>query len=500
MTSLPHCRWNRPVLSTLAILLLAGAATAQPQGRQPSKPAGSAPSPKTTYNPAPIELSLDPWKLDSVGLTMHLPVDTTAQANSFGGKSSVQITPKDNTWLINIQTPRTINTDTLPAEICDGLVTELFKAAGEVYVKPEDERNPDKVGELVGVKGKLIERRKTIRINGLDTERVYVSVPGATPRDPDVVHGLTVFKTAPGQFVIFELITTPGVFEKARTTYEATVATATFEDPATIMLTRAAGIAAGRKVLEALKPEDFRAIMTGPERWERCYRPSSSGADGDATELGYRRIITRVGRPNELGNAAGGQEGYIVQMDARMIDKGVTIDSSAAYFVSKDFKEEFWTIRNAIRRGQQVDTMTERGARSGMSMVVQVEGAGRPGQEVRPVFQSDGYISRVEATVLPQILVKGGAATDFGFYGYQSDEMTVTYRRETLEQPSDRPGLWKLTTRLSEKKPPMVSYFNGKGELMRTEMPDLAVWEPVSKDKLVQLWKAKGLPMEKSRR
>jgi hypothetical protein len=46
----------------------------------------------------------------------------------------------------------------------------------------------------------------------------------------------------------------------------------------------------------------------------------------------------------------------------------------------------------------------------------------------------------------------------------------------------------------------MVSYYNGKGELMHTEMPDGAIWEPVTKEKLVHLWRSKGLPMEKTRR
>ena len=488
MNTTPRRR-SSPISALLLLSLAAGVAPAQPKkDAQPAPPA-------TVYNPAPVELSLDPWKLDSVGLTMYLPVDTIAQASSLASTASVQITPKDTTWLINIQTPRTINTDTTPAEICDGVVTERFKAVGEVYIKPEDDSG--RRGELVGMIGKLIEPRKTIRINGFDTERVYFSVPGNTPKAPDVVHGLTVFRTAPGQFVIFELVTTAPVFEKARSVYEATVATATFEDPTKILLTRAAGIAAGRRVLEAMTPADLRALLSGPERWERCYRPASSGADSDAKELGYRRIITRVGRPGELG-MGNGPEGYIVQMDARMLENGLTVDSSAAYFVSMDFETEFWTIRNAIRRERKVETLTERGARMGMSMVVQLEGSGLPKQEVRPVFQSDGYISRAMATILPQILVKSKVAADFGFYGYQSDEMTVCYRRESLEQPVDRPGLWKLTTRLSEKKPPMVSYFNGKGELMRTEMPDGSVWEPITKDKLVQLWKSKGLPMEKS--
>ena len=112
----------------------------------------------------------------------------------------------------------------------------------------------------------------------------------------------------------------------------------------------------------------------------------------------------------------------------------------------------------------------------------------------------DGYISRVEATILPYLLLKAAIPTDYGFYTYQSDEWTVCYRRDTLEQPADRPGLWKLTTKLSDKKPPMVSYYNGKGDLMYSEMPDGVVWEPTTLEKITELWKSKNLPMEKAKR
>jgi hypothetical protein len=153
-------------------------------------------------------------------------------------------------------------------------------------------------------------------------------------------------------------------------------------------------------------------------------------------------------------------------------------------------------VRNAIRKDGKTDTVTEIGARTGKSLVVTIEGTGLPQRTVKPVFQGDGYISRVEAWLLPQLLVKSRVTSDFAFYSYQSEAGSVCLRRDTLEQPIDKPDCWKLTSKLSDDKKPQVSYYNGKGELIRTELPDGSIWEPISFPRLVQLWQGKNLPMK----
>jgi len=493
---IPHCRLY--ALAGTAIALLAGAASAQSINPR-SAPTPRAPQSGGSLSTAAVELNTETWRLDAVGLSMFLPIDSLAQSSTVGGKSSVQITPTggESTWIINIQTAREVNADTTAADICDSIVDKHFRGAGEVREIREDD--PTRSREAA-VKGTLIEPRRAIKIGDLQSERVYFSVPGTSfdSSNADVVRGLTVFKTSATQFVVFELVTLKSAFERTRPIYEATVATAVFEDPAKLSLARAAGIAAGQKILGENTAERLKAVIkANPVRWERCYRPAASGADSDATELGYRRITASIGARNANGMLGGNNEGYLVESSARMLDKGTVIDSVATYFLSLDLKEETWAVQNGITKGTQTQAMTERGARAEKSMVVQIEGTGVGGREVRPVFASDGYISRVESALLPMILVNSGIATEYGFYSYLSDELNVCYRREVLEQPADKPGLWKLTTKLSDKKPPMVSYFNAKGTLMRQELPDGAVWEPVTFEKLVQLWQQKNLPMGK---
>jgi len=484
------------VLAGVLVSLMPVTALGQPTPKQGGKP--STPPAATTPSLA-VELGDQPFRLESAGLSMFLPVDATAQSTTIGEAATVQVIPATSTWLINIQTPRSSNPETTPAQVADQVVTQHFKNAGEIFdVKPGEAPDPSKI---VAVKGNLIEPRKAVSVNGQSAERVYFAVPGAAG-GPAVVRGLTVFKTTANKFVTFELVTTEPQFAAARRIYETVVATATFEDSTALSSDRAGVIMAGTKVIEGLRPEAYEAVLAAqPERWERLYKPAPGGADADATEIGYRRIRTHVGTRAELVGAGGGrvgdrQEGYIVQMDARILDRGLTYDSNSVFFMSPDRNDEAWTIRNAIRKDRTVDQFNETGARSGVNMSVKVDGTGRAEQLFRPTFQREGYLSRVEAWLLPQLLIRAGVEANFGFYSFQSDAGLVRLRRDSLDQLPDRPGVWQLTTKLGEDKPAQVGYFNEKGEHIRTEMHDGSVWEPVTIEKLGRLWKSKGLPMD----
>jgi hypothetical protein len=428
---------------------------------------------------------------------MLLPLNCISQTSSAGSKSAADIVAKDRTWMISIQNPRSNDPATTTADICDRVVTEYMKAAGEFETK---------LGQPEAVKGVILEARKPVTIDTVSADRVYFSVPGATAKDPVIVRGLTVIKSAANQFLIFELTTTQGAYTRAKAIYETTVQTSKIEDPTRINTDRAAAVLAGQKALQSLGPGALQQLVANaPERWERRYKPGVNGAD--ATELGYRRIRTSVGTRAMLDNggknAAGAgnrQQGLIVQMDARVLESGYTIDSQAGFFLSPDTNldasEEAWTVRNAIRKDGKTDVVTEIGARTGKSMVVTVEGTGIPEKTIKPLFQGEGYISRVEAWLLPQLIVKAGVTADFGFYTYQSEAGGICLRRDTLEQPADKPDCWKITSKLSDDKKPQISYYNGKGELLYTDLPDGSRWEPISVERLVQLWKNKNLPMK----
>ncbi|MFZ2874018.1 MAG: hypothetical protein WAZ94_05995 [Phycisphaerales bacterium] len=489
---IPHIR------SAIAALCLLAASACPAQSPAPQPPTGAA-----------VEFSDELFRLDTVGLTLMLPSDVSAQSTTVGSKSGVQIQPREPSWIVNIQTPKTANPDTTTAQAVDEIATQVLRESGEAWAKDPAGGKPS----LVGYNGEIIEPRKTILINGLPAERVYVKVPGE--REGFVVRGFTVFKTTPAQFVTFELISPEAGFARARSIYETFVGTATFEDPSRVGADRAAAVTAGLKVFERAGEAELREVIEQvPERWERFYRPAATGADSDATELGYRRLRFSVGTRAALGatgHAGSRDPGFVAQLDARYLDgarvvdgklvAGRVVDSRSVYFMSFDRADEAWTVQNAVRAGtpsgkSQPKVFTETGGRTGRSMFVSITGPGTPGRDVRPVFQGDGYVSRFESLLLPEILIRAGVQADLGFYTYQSSAETIKLRRDLLEQPSEMLGAWRLTTRLTEDKPAQVSVYNDKGRLVKTELADGTLWEPIELDRLVSLWRSKGLPMD----
>ncbi|MDX2132419.1 MAG: hypothetical protein SFY69_10240 [Planctomycetota bacterium] len=486
-----------PQLLACACTLLALGGPALAQRAVPNTPP-TAPAGVT----GTVEFDDEAFRLDSVGLEMLLPMGSKAESGSVGGRVTATIKPEDGTWLVNITTPRTANPEVTAAHAMDEVVTQILKTSGEVY----DRTKP---GQVVGYRGTIIVPRSTVEINGMPAERAYVLMP-PEGGSPAVVRGYTIFRLTPQQFVTFELITTEPVLAGARRESEGMIGTATFEDPAKVGNARAAAIKTGLKVFERTTPDVLREIVEAmPERWERLYRPSPTGAKADEEEVGYRRVRCALGRRGELDptkkhtGAGDREQGFVVRMDARWLDrpneagaKPRIVDSQSIFFLSLDREREGWSVRNVVRDGDRVIQASELGVRDGGTMQVEVETPGQPPRTVRPVIQGEGYVSRLESLLLPQILVRAGITADMAFYVYQSDRETIRLRRDLLEQPADRPGLWRLTTRLHDQSRPQVSEYNERGALVRAELPRGTVAEPISLDELVSLWRRKGLPMD----
>ena len=104
----------------------------------PGHPAQPADPTARTPDPSPVEFGEESYKLESAGLTMLLPINSTAQSMASGSKSAADIVGKDRTWMISIQTPRSNDPATTTADICDRVVTEYMKAAG-VFEKKLDQ-------------------------------------------------------------------------------------------------------------------------------------------------------------------------------------------------------------------------------------------------------------------------------------------------------------------------------------------------------------------------
>lgn len=468
-----------------------------PATRPPEK--AEAPAASPTVRAARVELSDEPVQLDSVGLTFYAPHKAEVFSTSVGNEAVLAVAPKEGGWKIDVRTPRTTNPDLTAKDAGEAVKFQLLKSTGV------QDGAPDRVKSL----GKVIDETDRLVTDAsrpdLVAHRFYVSLP-AIGGGPDNIKGYTVWRLDRKTFCAFELTTTADKFEAARSIYETVVASARFTDRAEITAARAAAVAAGGSLLSNLSPEDFEAILkTRNDRWERLFVPSPSGAQMDDDEIAYRRVRCRIGvrgeldvkKPQSSWNTTDKQRGYVLQIDSRArVGKG-TLDSQAIYFLSADRNEEAWTIRNAVREGENTATSTETGARTGKSMIVQTETTGQPTKTTKPVFETDGYVSQLESLLLPQILVRAKLPGEFAFYAYQPRDAQIRLRRDAIEQPKDRPGLWRLTTRQSERSDKaQVSLYNDAGVLIRTEIPDGSVWEPIDFESLVRLWRSKGLPME----
>lgn len=474
----------------------------------PSKP-GSQPSAQPTGKPAKggnaqagaVELSEEPQMLESIGLKFFPPAGAKVIQDTAGKDARLTVVAADESWQINVTAPRTSNPDLTVTTACDELIAKLLERVGQV----------DKGTQEIKTLGKVLSRSDKLVLDSdrpeLLGEQFVVSLPRSKDAT-DTIRGYTLVKIAADRFVNFELITTADKYQAAGSIYQIVIRTAKFEDAGRTVAARAAAVAAGKTVFGSLTDEALREIMKQRSgRFERLYRPAVGGARMDETEVAYRRITAWFGKRGELDpsrpakdfTAAEKEEGYLLRTDARYVSGPQVVDVSGTFFIRPDRSMEAWVIRQAIREVGKKDTIgisTEKGAREDNIISVVTEVTGRPDESVKTQVSGDGYLSRFESMLLPQILIRSKVPTEFGFYVYQSEAGKVQLRREVLEQPVDRPGLWKLTTRLSEDRKPMVSLFNDQGDLIRTELSDGSIWEPIDPKALVRLWRDKNLPLD----
>lgn len=472
----------------------------QPSG-QPSTQPAAKPTKGGNAQAGAVELSDEPQVLESVGLKFFPPAGAKVIQDTAGKDARLTVVAADESWQINVTAPRTSNPDLTVTTACDELIAKLLERVGQV----------DKDTQEIKTLGKVLSRSDKLVLDSdrpdLMGEQFVVSLPRSKDV-ADTIRGYTLVKIAADRFVNFELITTSDKYQSAGSIYQIVIRTAKFEDAERQVAARAAAVAAGKAVFGGLTDETLRDIMKQRNgRFERLYRPAVGGARMDESEVAYRRITTWFGRRGELDpsrpakdfTAAEKEEGYLLRTDARYVNGPQVVDVSGTFFIRPDRTLEAWVIRQAVREAGKKDTVgisTEKGARENNIISVVTEVTGRPDESVKTQVSGDGYLSRFESMLLPQILIRSKVPTEFGFYVYQSEAGKVQLRREVLEQPVDRPGLWKLTTRLSEDRKPMVSLFNDQGDLIRTELSDGSVWEPIDPKALVRLWRDKNLPLD----
>lgn len=499
---------SRLSLACLSIAVLSTVALGQSQDRparampstaamppKNSAGAGGELAAKPAANPGAVVFAQEPVRLESVGLTLYYPDKSIAQVDSAGRDSNITIVPQDSTWSMIVKTPRFEDPDLTNEHISQTALQVIFESYG---ISPDLVKDAVKAGDII------LEPAagETLTIGGFDARRWYINVPSLQGKEP-IVRGYTIITIARSQYITFELLTPKSQFERVRPIYQTVVGAIKVESNDAIQASRAAAVQAGLELFENVGVTTFREITAArPERWERRYFPSASGNIADEKEVAYRRLRFMMGprsmiesNPNAARGGGAKGEGFIYQMDARVLgnDKSV-IDSRGVYFLSTDREEEAWILRTAVRSGPGAEPQvgSELGARTGTSMAITTEATGQGVMNYKPIIQSEGYISQVEGALLPWLLMKNNVETEHGFYSWRSGEYRIMLRKDTVEKIPEQG--WKISTQVAEGRTPQVTYYDEKGNMIRSEMSDGSVWEPTTLPELMKIWESKGLP------
>jgi hypothetical protein len=491
-------------------------------------------SPPSPVN-APVTIS-ERHTFERLGLSIALPEDATAIEDAMGNSTVGRVRDTKDRWTVSIERKKSTNTTLKLVDVADAALRQLLDAFGQTIAKdgdlmtqPDWKINPDTQlvqGKRVSVATLLLRepsagRTLTIRNNGkaLPAERFYVFMPALDSRRA-AVRGVTFVQVGPGEFLTFDMVadatrtqtsaggdlTTidPDLFSAARAPYEMMVTSAELLSDEANETQRAATIKATQSVLGALTTEQLRELVEAtPERWERVYRPSPTGKSSEDEEVGYRRILVSFDQRRKMPGITvrgveGATPGFLVRIDARVLDGERIIDSTSAFFMTPDRNEESWSVRMTIRTGETSVTHTEVGARVAQDMKVTITSDdGSDERIIRPQVAPEGYISRVESYLLPNILIRANIPTIYGSYAYQSQSERVQYRRDILEQPRETGKAFTLRTRLSDDQPTdQVSLFDASGKFLRSELATGVLSEPSTGQDIRKLWQAKGLPLK----
>ncbi|MBL4808699.1 MAG: hypothetical protein JKY43_01405 [Phycisphaerales bacterium] len=452
---------------------------------QPERPAPTF-TPSTTLT----ELEIDPISLDSIGLTINLPKDAQAETVRIGNSTSTGISLPQNLGTIIIKEQRTSDEKLTALKASNSIRDQLMNRPGAM----------------------LLDEQHDLRVGIWKGHRFYVRTQSRT--GSWVYRGVTIFGHKPKTFLIFDftLEGTESQFNQARVLYETSIATMNLQEMSSQTLKRAAGFSSTTALLDQLSFDDYAAVLTGKknERWERLYTPAKSGDEMDATEHGYRRIKSWSGYKGELSSkdkskwtTEDRKLGYLLQIDSMAMDAGLRIDSRALFYMSLDENEETWTIRMTLKSddssGSTQNDYTQdsaiTGARKGGKLTITtVEGNNTP-TTISPFIPENGYITQVQSYLIGSLIVHKQLQGDFASYSFNPVTNSVALRWDISEQPASSPGLWTVTSKNAPDSPPTETLFNAHGDLMRVRLNNGRLWEPIELERLLSLWKRKGLPI-----
>ncbi|MDQ7012501.1 MAG: hypothetical protein Q9O74_01235 [Planctomycetota bacterium] len=439
----------------------------------------------------------------AIGLTTSLPMDVSVTTYQISGTGISRITLPNIAALINISDRRLTEPKT-PREIADSIINDNLASVSSLSI---DTAAPnDSSRRLETAKGRVLSH-ETRDVGGWPAEVFYLQLAGITGED--AARGYAVFMPTPTSAAIYELQTSAHDLAAAKPYFEMLVDSTRIVDPAAIDAQRGVGVEAGLTFMQSLEPADYeKTIRDLGDQWrfERFYKPAESGADRDAEELGYRMTKYSIGTRGDLksetkrtgSSPADRQKGYLVHQRARLLLDDRLVDIDAAFFMTPDRTSESWTIRQTVRPlvGTSkviITNLVETAVRDRSDLFISRTEGSNPPSSIRPAIEGAGYISRLETYLMPYLLMHQNATGSHRFYAFNQRVDRVTLREDILTPRKD--SGFKYVSRPSEGHPGQTVLFDAKGQPVRADLPGNQVWEPITGERLLKIWKDKNLPV-----
>ncbi|MGP1346894.1 MAG: hypothetical protein ACTS3F_09560 [Phycisphaerales bacterium] len=437
----------------------------------------------------------EPYEVRDLGLVLYLPVGCTVSRSYIpGGMQALAIEPDAESWTMRAYVERVTDASLTPAVYLDRVIEQHHAARA---------RNAPPINGRAPLPYSVVDRTDELRVGDLSGSRAYLEVPGSGTA---VASGYAVFRLGNREFLMFQIDSEPEGFARSRAVFETIIAASTFNRPdPEEQAERAASLAAGERFLEGLTAQDLEAALPSGVVLLRLYEPAKTNTDADARELGYQRVDLRTGqlgevtgRPRHTWTPAERRFGFLATVDGRFLDSGRVIDVNAQMYLSRDRREETWSLVTTVtgmnhEKGvEESVSNTQTLIRNGERLTSRTLVPNQPPLIRDWVLPDRGFLSGVETYLLPRLVAAAELGVPFSFYHFHTVRGSLSLRRDTFVKTATG---WTREELRSELDQPQHGVYTSEGELIRTTLANGTVIEPIEPQRLLRLWKDKGLPV-----
>lgn len=481
-----------PLLSAAIVAAVAAVAAGQTVQRSdrpqapPDDATGARDSVDSRLEPIPLEV-------ETLGLSIHPPAGASVAAQRASGQVSIAVSePTANPrWTMTL------------AIVNSSLREPTALAQIESHLDALSSREaPYEVIE-----------NKEVTINGLDGRLCYLRQ--TTAAGQQYISGWLVLPAGRRSFLVASSLIMPDAFADFRPTLEASFNTIEITSQEELSLRIRAQIDAGRRLLEAVTPEQLESIAESTtSQWRRIYRPSDTNARDQ--EIGYMVLDVFAGKRGLLTtnrheidyDVAEHEVGLIVRANVRVLEGRDIRDVEMLYWMAWDQGEESFSVRGTRRQGEASVSEAITGVRTRAAtgepmptLTVITMGEYSRVRDPSRWNVPDVYLSQALNWVLPQLMAnllpgeEDGHTLAYYFFDMASAQPTLQRRVDRWEPAGTGTDNWMLTSQVGDDGQALVSYYDRAGRLIRREHPDGSRTVPIDLAELRRIWMSKNLPM-----